>query len=113
MYVVGTIIIFWGLCGIPRSRLQELNDDDDIMLNGISTLWATILPPFQLCDDDDDESLSLHSPSSSNAATHPIQDSLMQDSWIVSGTQQLEISQYMPYMAADAMMMMIPTTPKS
>jgi hypothetical protein len=37
----------------------------------------------------------------------------MQDSWIVSDTQQLEISQYMPYMAADAMMMMIPTTPKS
>jgi hypothetical protein len=37
----------------------------------------------------------------------------MQDSRIVSGAQQLEISQYMPYMAADAMMMMIPTTPKS
>jgi hypothetical protein len=71
------------------------------------------LLPFQLCDDDDDESLSLHSPSSSKAATHPIQDSLMQDSWIVSDTQLLEISQYMPYMAADAMMMMIPTTPKS
>jgi hypothetical protein len=74
------------------------------------------LLPFQLCDDDDDDddSLSLHSPNSSKAATHPIQDSLMQDSWIVSDTQQLEISQYMPYMAADAMMMMmIPTTPKS